>query len=169
MSIYLESDSEGSLLIDAAVSYLTGDPLPSTVSSSSNKASVLSLDITSDGTSIVSKPQSVVVDSSENEIPISFDKFPPSSMPYNITVRATLSHGNTEITFETSTELYRLPQRTDGGSATRLDHLYGGLAVVKGDQTSWMPIFPYTYYGKLIHSDHYYQTRKWKESVAKTH
>ncbi|OKL56298.1 hypothetical protein UA08_08550 [Talaromyces atroroseus] len=147
MSIYLESDYEGSLLIDATVSYLTGDPLPDTFSSSSSKGSILSIEIISDGASIAPKQQSVVVGSSDNEILMSFDKFPPRSTPYNITVRASLSHGNSKsISFEASTELYRLPQRTDGGSATHLDHLYGGLAVVKGDQTAWTPIFPYTYY-----------------------
>lgn len=150
MSIYLQSDSQGSLLIDAAVSYLTGQPLLGAAASSSNSERFsLSLAITSDGASIVSHQQSVAIGSSDNEIPISFDKLPPQLTPYNISVVGTLSHGNSHTTFSATTELYRLPQRTDGGSATRLDHLYGGISVVKGSQDEWKPVFPYTYYGEF--------------------
>lgn len=150
MNIYLESDSQGSLLIDAAISYLTGEPLPSvaTLSQNSERFS-LSLVITSGGASIISHHQSVAVGSSDNEIPITFDKVPPQMTPYNISVVGTLSHGNNKTTFSATTELYRLPQRTDGGSVTRLDHLYGGLSVIKGSQTEWKPLFPYTYYGEF--------------------
>ncbi|EED13907.1 conserved hypothetical protein [Talaromyces stipitatus ATCC 10500] len=147
MNIYLESDVDGSLLVDATVSYLTGEPLAGTADFISGRGkSNVTLDITSDGISIVSKQYSVTLDSHDNEIPINFTKFSPRLTPYNITVVATVSHGNTESKMKANTELYRLPQRTDGGSATRLDHLYGGLAVMKGKDTEWTPIFPYTYY-----------------------
>lgn len=150
MNIYLESDSQGTLLIDAAVSYLTGEPLPSAAASFPNSEPFsLSLVITSGGASIVSHQQSVAIGSSDNEIPITFDKLPPQMTPYTISVVGTLSHGNSQTTFSATTELYRLPQRTDGGSATRLDHLYGGLSVIKGSQNEWKPLFPYTYYGEF--------------------
>ncbi|QKX54849.1 uncharacterized protein TRUGW13939_01938 [Talaromyces rugulosus] len=150
MSIYLGSDYDGSLLVDAAVSYLTGEKLPSTKSSVDSLVhrSYLSIKVTSDGKPIFlgKKEQQISLDTRDNEIDISLEQFPPRLTPYNITLIATLGHGNKKTTFVATTELYRLPQRTDGGSSTRLDHLYGGLAVVKGEETEWTPIFPYTYY-----------------------
>jgi hypothetical protein len=151
MSIYLASDSDGSLLVDAAVSYLTGEKLPSTKSSLDSLVhrSYLSIKVTSDGKPVFlgKKEQQISLDTRDNEIDVSLEQFPPRLTPYNITLIATLGHGNKKTTFVATTELYRLPQRTDGGSSTRLDHLYGGLAVVKGEETEWAPIFPYTYYG----------------------
>lgn len=148
MSIYVESDSQGSLLVDATVSYLNGEPLPITYSSFDDEQASLSLNISCDGVPLVSKLESISVDSSNNEIPISFATLGPRLTPYNITVVGIMSHGDHNTVFEASTNLYRLPQRTDGGSATRLDHLYGGLGVIKKNQTDWKPIFPYTYYGE---------------------
>ncbi|TPR05697.1 ABC transporter family protein [Aspergillus niger] len=66
MSIYLETDAKGSLLVDTTVSHLVGDPLP----------------------------------------------------------------------------------RTDGGSATRIDHRTGMLSYIRNQSVTWTPIFPYTYYAQ---------------------
>lgn len=148
MNIYLESDSQGSLLVDATVSYLTGEPLPYTDISFSGEQAKLSFNISCDGIPLISRPESISVGSSNNEIPISFETLQPRLTPYNITTVGVLSHGNHKTIFKASTELYRLPQRKDGGSATRLDHLYGSLSVIKKNQTDWKPIFPYTYYGE---------------------
>lgn len=148
MSIYLESDSQGSLLVDATVSYLTGEPLPITYSSFNDEQARLSLNISCDGVPLISKSESISMGSRDNEIPIIFETLSPRLKPYNITAVGILSHGDHETIFEASTELYRLPQRTDGGSATRLDHLYGSLGIIKKNQTDWKPIFPYTYYGE---------------------
>lgn len=149
MSIYLASDSEGSLLVDAVVSHLTGEPIsPAPFPSPAWKPKLL-IDVTADGKEVAlgKHDRLVGLDTRDNELSISLDQFPPRLAPYKITVKAALAgeHKN----FQATTELYRLPQRTDGGSATRLDHLYGGLAVVKGNQTEWTPIFPYTYYGEF--------------------
>ncbi|KUL83931.1 hypothetical protein ZTR_06824 [Talaromyces verruculosus] len=84
--------------------------------------------------------------SRNKEVPISFETLEPRLTPYIITAVGILSHGDHETMYEASTELYRLPQRTDGGSATRLDHLYGSLGVIRKNETDWKPIFPYTYY-----------------------
>ena len=155
MSIYLASDSEGSLLVDAVVSHLTGEPIsltPQLPSRSLDWKPKLLIDVTVDGEKEVTLNAKhdylVGLDTRDNELSISLDQFPPRLTPYSITIKATLVEGDIK-SFQATTKLYRLPQRTDGGSAARVDHLYGGLSVLKGSQTEWTSIFPYTYYGEL--------------------
>ena len=45
----------------------------------------------------------------------------------------------------------RLPARTDGGSTTKIDNLYGALLIQETDASenttrSWKPLLPYSYY-----------------------
>ena len=69
-------------------------------------------------------------------------------MPYNISIVAS---GPGSQTYSASTQLWRLPSRTDGGGVTKIDNLYGGL-LVKSDSAStnntlgWTPLLPYSYY-----------------------
>ncbi|PYH97257.1 hypothetical protein BO71DRAFT_438914 [Aspergillus ellipticus CBS 707.79] len=150
MSIYLESDTTGSLLVDTAVSHLTGDPLPILPSTAADSKQPIHLTIdilTSNGTSVASiTNNTLTLDTTNNDIPLPFDSLhlTPQRTPYTITT--TVSLPNTTTTFTTSTDLYYLPQRTDGGSATRIDHLHGGLSYLRGEDTTWTPIFPFTYY-----------------------
>lgn len=148
MNIYLESDTQGSFLIDASISYLVGQKYPATISSSSYESSKLSLEIFIYSSAIKSVNQtSIIVDTVNNEILFSLKPFPATLDPYNVTVFGTLSQSNATV-FTASTKLYKLPNRADGGSVTRLDNLYGGLSVRKGVEVEWSLIFPFTYYGK---------------------
>ncbi|PWY86781.1 hypothetical protein BO70DRAFT_427783 [Aspergillus heteromorphus CBS 117.55] len=148
MSIYLESDATGSLLIDTTVSHLTGDPLPSLPSSAAYSKQTLHLNIhilTPEGSPIASiTNHTLTLDSTNNDIALPFSSLnlSPRRTPYIVTTIASLPN----TTFTTSTELYYLPQRTDGGSATRIDHLHGGLSYIRGENTTWTSIFPFTYY-----------------------
>lgn len=147
MSLYLESDTAGSLLVDASTSHLVGRPYSAGNNSTSPSSTKIDIHITASNSTIhFAKATSVEVNSLNNEIPIELDHFAPSLTQYNITIKVSPYHSNGTI-YTATTQLIRLPQRTDGGSVTRLDHLYGGLSVLKGNETDWSLIFPYTYYG----------------------
>ena len=73
-------------------------------------------------------------------------EFEPRVEPYSISVVATRQDAHV---FTASTQILRLPSRTDGGSVTKIDNIYGGLLVrpnTKPDQGTWTPLFPYSYY-----------------------
>ncbi|KKY15758.1 putative glycoside hydrolase subgroup catalytic core [Phaeomoniella chlamydospora] len=147
MTLYLDTDTEGSFLVDAGISYLVGQPYTAAHLSygQKNKSTKLKLEITSNGEKLSLNDSLIEVDTVDNEIIIDLALFPPASEPYNISVSASPVHGNGTV-FTATTELLRLPSRDDGGSVTRLDNLYGGLSVRKGNETEWSLIFPYTYY-----------------------
>lgn len=72
--------------------------------------------------------------------------FKPSLVPYNISL---VAMGPDTHAFTASTQIWRLPSRTDGGSITKVDSLYGGLLLMStatSDDRAWTPIFPYSYY-----------------------
>ncbi|KAL9129301.1 MAG: hypothetical protein Q9217_002212 [Psora testacea] len=73
--------------------------------------------------------------------------FLPSFKPYQISLEAIGVGG---LKYATQTQLYHLPSRTDGGSVTKIDNLYGALLVqspVEPDgSSSWIPLLPYSFY-----------------------
>lgn len=46
--------------------------------------------------------------------------------------------------YTASTQLQRLPTRTDGGSVVKIDRLYSSLVVKTGN--GWQPLLPYSFY-----------------------
>ncbi|OJJ46012.1 hypothetical protein ASPZODRAFT_67140 [Penicilliopsis zonata CBS 506.65] len=134
MSLYLDSDKTGSLLIDASVSERIGSALPVGNGTSQN------LSFTVSGESGEFLQGEVPLGSTDNEYDISLDAFPPRMTPYNLTLTASIDG----YIYNTSTELLRLP--APEGSAVRLDRLYGGLSSVRDNRTEWTTLFPYTYY-----------------------
>lgn len=150
MSLYLASDTVGSFLIDATVSNLIGEPFfGGNVSAISPNGTFLDIEISVGNQTVVSG-RKISIGSTDNEIEIALEQFLPSLTPYNISLSASLSSLNGSI-YTAATELVRLPRRTDGGSSTRLDHLYGGISTQKGNKTEWNLVFPYTYYGDYTH------------------
>lgn len=150
MSLYLDSDHVGSLLIDASLSYLVGEPfITGNNSSAVQKKTELDIQIASENSSLPVIYKGLMdVDSVNNEISVSLDQFPPSLNPYDIVITASIPWKNQTL-YSARTQLLRLPSRTDGGSITKLDNLYGGLSVLKGNETKFSLIFPYTYYGEF--------------------
>ena len=151
MSLYLDSDHIGSFLVDASLSYLVGQPFIAANTSGFNETkSGLKIQITTRNYSVPAILEAMVdVGSVNNEIPISLDIFPPSLSPYEIILTASDPDTNQTI-YSAKTELLRLPSRKDGGSVTKLDNLYGGLSVLKGNESEFSLIFPYTYYGEAF-------------------
>ena len=74
--------------------------------------------------------------------------FEPSFKAYNIFIVAL---GPDSRIYRASTTLLRLPNRTDGGSVTKIDNLSGGLLVratntSNSSQNAWTSLFPYSFY-----------------------
>ena len=66
--------------------------------------------------------------------------------PYDLTLTAT---GLESSVYTVSTQVLRLPSRDDGGGATKIDSLYGGMLVKAAtgtDEGTWTSLFPYSYY-----------------------
>ena len=154
MNIYTADDQTGSLIVDAALSNIHGTPYYNTTGSLQNNGGVSSepfttlyIDISDadSGAALVSGAN-VTVNSTGNEFEFSLSNITSRTTPYNIVLYGASQDGNQ--TYTATTQLYRLPSRTDGGSVTKLDHLYGGLMVQNYlvNSKSWSPLFPYSYY-----------------------
>lgn len=142
MSIYLETDQEASLLIDAAISDQVGQPLPLNYTGHfSNATTALSVDVVYNGTVI--DTVAVNVGWTDVEVPLNLSRFATSLDGFNISVRTTIGGSDS---YQASTEVFKLPTPENYGSVSRLDSLYGGLWVQRDDE-DWKHIFPYTYYG----------------------
>ncbi|KAI0178040.1 hypothetical protein BJ166DRAFT_38684 [Pestalotiopsis sp. NC0098] len=141
MSIYLETDQEASLLIDAAISDQVGQPLPLNYTGHfSNATTALSVDVVYNGTVI--DTVAVNVGSTDVEVPLNLSQFATSLDGFNISVQTTIGGS---YSYQASTEVLKLPTPNNYGSVSRLDSLYGGLWVQRDDE-DWKHIFPYTYY-----------------------
>ncbi|KAK2038493.1 hypothetical protein LZ31DRAFT_599632 [Colletotrichum somersetense] len=155
LSIYLETDSTATLLIDAAVSKQVGSPLPPGFEQNPPiplpKPLVLEISLGDE----VLTTQEVALGSRDNEVSLEFvGSLTPRMTAYNITVRATLDPA---YVYEAWTEFSYLPYPEDYGSVARIDNLYGGLLAQRGKDAPWDAIFPYTYYTQW--------TRYWNDSV----
>ena len=149
---YLEEDVNGAFIIDAPLSYIrsvTGGSillkwqkaLDTNLLSNVSELDLISYDIfRTDTGGRIFGPALVALNSSGNTVGFSLAEFKPSLIPYNISLMASDTAG---YSYTATTQLLRLPGRTDGGSVTKIDNLYGSL-LTKG--TIWKPLFPYSFY-----------------------
>ncbi|KAI9668027.1 MAG: hypothetical protein M1821_000847 [Bathelium mastoideum] len=154
MNIYTADDQSGSFIVDASISNIHGNSYYNTSDSvqwngnvSSGPFTTLYIDITdADTGSPLVSGANVTVNSTGNEFQFSLANFTARTTPYNIVLEGASEDGNQ--TYTATAQLYKLPSRTDGGSVTKIDHLYGGLMVQNylTNSTSWSPLFPYSYY-----------------------
>lgn len=147
MSLYLEDEDVGSLLVNASISEFVGVPYhAASINHKGGESSQnLSVQLLLDGSKALLNESVPVKMGTVMEIPISFSALPARLGPYNITAVASDSRNTT---FHASTQIWRLPLRQDNGTATRIDNKYGSTAVRKAAENVWKPIFPYTYYGQ---------------------
>ncbi|KAJ5719430.1 hypothetical protein N7493_007885 [Penicillium malachiteum] len=148
MSLYTSTEKTGSFIVDAGISYINGDPLgsESTTGSGSHGTQDLQISISVEGSQL-SVQDTVPINSTSVEVEFSLHDIPARFEAYNVTLKAT--HSGSKHVYTATTSLYNLPQRTDGGSMTKVDSLYGGLLVQSGStstSTSWSSLLPYSYY-----------------------
>ena len=151
MNLYVAGESYASFLVDAPISYMNGK---SFVNASFNKQDnitspfktlFIDVSLVESGVDLISS-RNVTVNSTNNEFVVSLASLTPRFNPYEIVI--TGASGDGAQFYTATTELYYLPSRTDGGSVTKVDNLYGGLLVQDylKNSTSWTPLFPYTFY-----------------------
>lgn len=73
--------------------------------------------------------------------------FVPRTEPYEITLK-TIAPKCGRF-YQATTLLHVLPMRTDGGSAVRMDHKFGGISVNRSppnQEAVWKSLFPYSFY-----------------------
>lgn len=138
MSIYLDTDTTVSVLVDAEiVYYATGEPIADAYLTS--PAQALEVTVSSEGTGL--GYALLDVGSSDNEVAISLAGLSARMEPYNLTIEAVLANSTVYTAF---TSLSYLPYPDSYGSVARLDNLYGGTHAQRGRNSSWVEIYPYT-------------------------
>jgi len=151
-SIFLESDGEGSFIVNAPISYIFGESFNNVTYTSDNGApyvegpfSTLAIEIVVEDTSALLVSQTVAVNSTGNLFSFSFAGLEARTDPYSISLYGTSVDGNQS--YSATTEIYILPSRTDG-SAVKIDNLYGGLYVQnkQNNWSGWYPVFPSGFY-----------------------
>lgn len=147
MSLYLEDENVGSVLVNASISEYVGVPYyaASTDPEGANGTQPLSVQFFLDGSKPLLNGSVPVKMGAVMEIPINFSGLAARLEPYNITAVASDFQN---ATYDASMQISRLPLRQDNGTATRIDNRYGSTAVRKAAEGEWKPIFPYTYYGR---------------------
>jgi len=140
MNLYTAADDKGIFIVDAEISYIHGEPLEA----KDHDSQSLQIELSVDETQLHLK-YSVPVNTSSNELDFPLQDLVPRFEPYRVTLKA--KHQDGTRAYTAITELYHLPERTDGGSITKLDNLYGGLLVQDNTKdSSWSPLLPYSYY-----------------------
>ncbi|KAF2101825.1 hypothetical protein NA57DRAFT_53769 [Rhizodiscina lignyota] len=152
--VYTASEDSATLVVDVEVSYRTGMPLcdyggNNSVFYDTRSPGPPQLHLTvSDAadSSVLISNAAVPLGSIGEELSISLGDLPAQSLPRDLEVTASLD-GCTK-TFKISTQILRVPDRTDGGTVTKLDRKNGGLLVqdYKTAGSPLQPLLPYSYY-----------------------
>ena len=151
MNIYIAGESYASFVVDAPISYMHGS---SFVNGSFNKQdnitspfTTLFIDVSVEESGLdLLSGRNITVNSTSNEFVFSLAGLAPRFNPYAIVIVG--ASGDGAQSYTATTDLYYLPARTDGGSVTKVDNLYGGLLVQDylKNSTAWTQLFPYTFY-----------------------
>ena len=150
MNLYLATENYASFIVDASVSYVNGKPF--TNGSFNKQTNITSpfttlfvdVSVVESGLDLISS-QNVTVNTTSNELGFSLSGLTPRFEPYEIVI--TGASGDGAQFYSSTSQLYYVPERTDGGSVTKIDNLYGGLQVQNylSNSTAWTSLFPYTF------------------------
>jgi len=150
MNIYIGGEERGTFVIDAGLSDTVGQPLcdspgPGFIASTAPLKYIIKRADT--GETLIDSAE-VAFNTTGNEFSFPLKSFKAQFEPYDIVLQSTTPKcGKTFEAFEARTQLTVLPPRTDGGSVTKLDRLYGGILVQNATNDKvWEPIFPYSFY-----------------------
>lgn len=148
MSLYTPPDVAGSFIVESHFSYTHGIALDY---AEEIQPSPLDLEFSIDGESLhLHHSLDINVTSQKTqEVPFSLASLSPRFRSYSVTL--TVTRARSRWVYNATTQLFYLPSRTDGGSITKVDSLYGGLLVQNymNGSTSWTPLLPYSYYTTL--------------------
>jgi len=151
-NIYLASDEWASVVVDAVVSRKSGQRAYCNQLGSAQFDIAAGLILNTvvyraDNGGLVLQRLDVPLNSTGIEGQFPLADFPPRLEPYELVIKFTAL--NCGITYQSSTFIYRLPERTDGGSVVRVDNRLGGISVYTGAKDreyGWKPLFPFSFY-----------------------
>lgn len=149
MSLYLADENSATMLVNASISHTVGVPYHQHTygnSKGSKDSESLDVQLYLEGHGPLLSNSSAIEVGRLTEVMIDLSNIPARLKEYQLTAIAKDRSGNS---FYANTTLTKLPLRSDNGTTTKVDNLYGGLAVRKTASTEWHSIFPYTYYGML--------------------
>jgi hypothetical protein len=150
-NLYLSVEEYASVIVDAPISYMNGHAF---VNGSFNKQDNLTspfdtlfidVSVVESGLDLISG-QNITINTTNNELGFFLSGLTARLEPYELVI--TGASGDGAQFYTATTQLYYIPARTDGGSVTKIDNLYGGLLVQDylSNSTAWTPLFPYTFY-----------------------
>ncbi|KAF2840134.1 hypothetical protein M501DRAFT_1015211 [Patellaria atrata CBS 101060] len=147
MSIYTEDDLTLVFVVDAAISYIRGEPIGNITSNDHNSSGShlrLKLNILVGDQSIQLR-EYIGLGTTSNEYSVPASYLPTTLTPYPISATVSLPNSNRTITANST--LSYLPNPSDNRSIARIDNLHGGLYARSSiTSKSWTPIFPLSYY-----------------------
>ncbi|CZT42723.1 uncharacterized protein RSE6_02666 [Rhynchosporium secalis] len=151
LNLYLASETYASFLIDAPISFMHGGRYVNASYDRQNNVTTpfvklfIDVEVVESGLNLIAG-RYITVNTTNNEFGIKLSDLTPRFEPYQIVI--TGASGDGAQFYTATTELYYVPERTDGGSVAKVDNLYGGLLVqdVFANKTDWTPLFPYTFY-----------------------
>lgn len=88
----------------------------------------------------------VLMNASRHELSFSLASLTPRTRPFDVECIATSPSGQV---FKSRTSLLRLPDRSDGGSVTKLDGRTGALLVKNASTGGWETVFPLGFYASF--------------------
>ncbi|EJD04861.1 uncharacterized protein FOMMEDRAFT_132713 [Fomitiporia mediterranea MF3/22] len=137
---YLADDSSGTIIIDTLVTNVKiADTTP--IQNVDAAVSGLHVSISVNGQTLANGP--VSLNASAHEFTLPLGSLKPQSDAFNVECTARMEDGQT---FKTSTTLLRLPNRTDGGSVTKMDFRTGAMLVQNSTTKEWETVFPLGFY-----------------------
>ncbi|KAI0416754.1 hypothetical protein F5X98DRAFT_173409 [Xylaria grammica] len=146
-SLYLSTETKASFVVNAALSPWFGEEYANAtsdgVSTDPFTELVFSINLVADDTLLVEDRIGVNATGAEFEFDLS--GLEPRLTPYEVVLIGSSVHGDHSYT--ATSELLYLPDNAEG-SATKIDHVRGGL-LFKNAQTGnkFVPLLPYGYYG----------------------
>lgn len=142
-SIYLESETSGSFIVDAAISDWHGEAWPNL--SSPNEAPPVHFTINLVDSNDVLVSANITAGTTQELFAFDLSRLEPRLEAYEVILFGATEDGDVTVTSEV-TELFYLPEKTTG-SVARLDNLNGGLSFRNTmTEGKFIPLLPYGFY-----------------------
>jgi len=150
-SIYVASEDTGEFIVDAALSYINGQPWTNSTPSNAGgngmqPFGMLEFDIRIETSDQLLVSNGVAVNTTSNLFEFDLTKLKPRMDPYKIVLYGAPTSSYKNQSYTATTELYYLPAKNNG-SSVKIDNLYGGMLVANNaSDYAFEPLVPFGFY-----------------------